>query len=470
MTSTWGRTVLAAVLLAAAGCGKKTSELKFETAQVDRGRIVARVTATGTLSALVTVQVGSQVSGRIAQLLVDYNSPVKKGDVIAKIDPQLFEAALEQAKANAMAAQGELTKATVQAGDAQRQYERTKTLAEQKLVAEADLETALANANAAKAGVSVSEGHLAQAKAALNQAKVNLEFTNIVSPINGTIISRSVDVGQTVAAALQAPTLFVIAEDLSKMQVDTSVAEADVGKLQPGMTATFLVDAFPTERFTGTVRQIRNAPQTVQNVVTYDAVIDVANPDQKLRPGMTANVTFVSAEHDDVLRLPNAAVRFRPPQELYAKLREGGGSSGGSRGRRDGGSGGPGDGGWGRRQREGGGESASSGGPSASGQNPSGGTANGGGGPMASGTGGGGFPRGLDAADRRTLWAMRGGEPAPVSIRVGLTDGSFTEVVEGDLHEGDTVVTDATGGAQPPPQQGGPPGSGGRGGGFGRVF
>lgn len=451
MTSTWGRAALAAVVLAA-GCGKKTPELKFETAQVDRGRIVSRVTATGTLSALVTVQVGSQVSGRVAQLFVDFNSPVKKGEVIAKIDPQIFEAALEQARANTVAAEGELTKATVQAADAQRQYERTKTLAEQKLVAQAELDTAFANANAARAGVNVAEGHLAQAKAALNQSKVNLEFTNIVSPINGTVISRSVDVGQTVAASLQAPTLFVIAEDLAKMQVDTSVAEADVGKLQPGMSATFLVDAFPNERFTGTVRQIRNAPQTVQNVVTYDAVIDVANPEQKLRPGMTANVTFVSAEHDDVLRIPAAAVRFRPPPELYAKLQGAGGQGAAGRARRDGGSGGPSGGAWGRREREGG-QSAGAGGPA------------------ASGTGGGGLPRGPDSADKRTVWAMRGGEPAPVSIRVGLSDGSFTEVVEGELHEGDTVITDATGGAQPAQgPQGGPPGGGRGGGGFGRVF
>jgi HlyD family secretion protein len=439
MTSTWGRAALAAVVLAA-GCGKKTPELKFETATVDRGRIVSRVTATGTLSALVTVQVGSQVSGRIAELHVDFNAPVKKGQVIAKIDPQLFEAALEQARANSAAAQGELTRATVQAADAQRQYERTKELAEQKLVAQAELETALANANVTRAGVSVAEGRLAQAKASLSQAKVNLELTNILSPINGTVISRSVDVGQTVAASLQAPTLFVIAEDLAKMQVDTSVAEADVGKLQPGMPTSFLVDAFPSERFRGTVRQIRNAPQTVQNVVTYDAVIDVANPELKLRPGMTANVTFVAAEHDGVIRVPNAAIRFRPPQELHAKLRggEGGSERGGERGR-DGGSGG-----WSRRER--GGE----------------------GNPTAAGTGGGGFPRGPDGADRRTVWVMRGGEPTPVSIRVGLSDGSFTELVEGDLKEGDTVITDATGGAQPPQPQGGP-GGGGRGG-FGRVL
>jgi HlyD family secretion protein len=435
MASTSGRAAAAlALAMLAAGCGQKKPELKFETASVDRGRIVSRVTATGTLSALVTVQVGSQVSGRIAQLMVDFNSPVTKGEVIARIDPQLFEAALEQSRANSVAAQGELTRATVQAADAARQAERTRTLAEQKLVAQAELETAEANANAARAGVSVAEGRLAQAKAALNQSKVNLELTSIVSPINGTVISRSVDVGQTVAASLQAPTLFIIAEDLSKMQVDTSVAEGDVGKLQAGMPATFLVDAFPSERFAGTVRQIRNAPQTVQNVVTYDAVIDVANPEQKLRPGMTANVTFISAEHDDVVRVPNAALRFRPPQELHAKLRAGGGpgASGGGgeagswRGRRDGGSGGP----------------------------------------------GGGGPRGPDAADRRMVWVLRGGEPAPVSIRVGLSDGSFTEVTGGELREGDTVITDATGGTQPADNQQRPPGGGGRsgGGGFGRVF
>jgi len=427
--------------LAAAGCGKKTPELKFETATVDRGRLVSRVTATGTLSALVTVQVGSQVSGRIAQLFVDFNSPVKKGQVIAKIDPQLFEAALEQSRANMAAAQGELTRATVQAADSQRQAERAKELAEEKLVAQAELETALANANAARAGVSVAEGRLAQARAALNQAKVNLEFTNIVSPINGTVISRSVDVGQTVAASLQAPTLFVIAEDLSKMQVDTSVAEADVGKLQPGMPASFLVDAFPSERFTGAVRQIRNAPQTVQNVVTYDAVIDVGNPDQKLRPGMTANVTFISAEKDDVLRVPNAAIRFRPPPELASRLRaaRGGGGPDGS-----------GDGGT-RWRRDGGG---GSGGMRARGE-----------GGMGVGGAGGFRPEG---ADRRTVWVMRGGEPTPASIRIGLSDGSFTEMVEGDLKEGDALVTDATGGIQS--QQAPPPGGPGGGRGMGRVF
>ncbi|HVZ87407.1 MAG TPA: efflux RND transporter periplasmic adaptor subunit, partial [Polyangia bacterium] len=294
--------------------------VEFETAAVDRGRLVARVTATGTLSALVTVQVGTQVSGTVQKLLVDFNSPVKQGQLIAKIDPQLFQAALEQAKANYAAAAGNVAKAEAQERDAGRQFERQKNLLDRKLIAQADYDTSEANLEVARGQTAAARGSLAQAKAALSQAQVNLSMTSILSPTDGTVISRSVDVGQTVAASLSAPTLFVIAKDLREMQVDTSVAEADVGRLSPGMPATFTVDAFPGERFKGKVRQIRNAPQTVQNVVTYDAVIDVDNPDLKLRPGMTANVTFVAAEKDDVLRVPNAAMRFRPAPEIFAAL------------------------------------------------------------------------------------------------------------------------------------------------------
>ncbi len=298
---------------------QKKNELRFETAKVERGPVIAKVTATGILSALVTVQVGSQVSGRIKDLLVDFNSPVTKGQVIARIDPQLFQAALEQARANYVAAQGDLNKAKAQAVDADRQFQRNKSLAERKLIAQADLDTAQANADAAKAQVDSSVGKLEQAKASLYQADVNLAYTTIIAPINGVVISRSVDVGQTVAASLQTPTLFTIAEDLRKMQVDTSVAEADVGKIQDGMTATFTVDAYPNEPFTGTVRQVRNAAQIVQNVVTYDAVIDVANPDLKLRPGMTANATFVYAEKEDVFRTPNASLRFHPTAQMLSQ-------------------------------------------------------------------------------------------------------------------------------------------------------
>ncbi|HET7040089.1 MAG TPA: efflux RND transporter periplasmic adaptor subunit, partial [Gemmatimonadales bacterium] len=253
----------AAVLLAAVAvwrwrAGSAKPRLQLDSAAVDRGRIVAKVTATGTLSAIVTVQVGSQVSGRIAALHADFNSSVKKGQLIAKIDPQLFQAALEQARANFMASQGNLARSKAQAVDAERPSQRAQALAERKLIAQADLDTAQSNSDAARAQVDASAGAVEQARAARHQAEVNLAYTDITSPTNGVVISRNVDVGQTVAASLQAPTLFVIAEDLAKMQVDTSVAEADVGRLRAGMTATFTVDAYPSETFQGAVRQIRN--------------------------------------------------------------------------------------------------------------------------------------------------------------------------------------------------------------------
>ncbi len=388
----------AVVLVAAAvgvwrwRAGASKPSLQIESAKVDRGRIVAKVTATGTLSAIVTVQVGSQVSGRIAALYADFNSPVKKGQLIAKIDPALFQAAVEQARANLVAAQGNLAKSKAQAVDAERQYVRNKALAERKLIAVADLDTAQSNSDAAQAQVDASAGAVGQARAALHQAEVNLAYTDILSPTNGVVISRNVDVGQTVAASLQAPTVFVIAEDLAKMQVDTSVAEADVGRLRPSMTATFTVDAYPSEAFQGTVRQIRNAPQTVQNVVTYDAVIDVGNPDLKLKPGMTANVTFVYAQKDDVVRVPNATLRFRPPPDLAAFSNAAGRPGG--RGNADGGA------------------------------------------PV---------PKAVETPDQRTVWVMRQDKPARERIKIGISDGAFTEVVEGGLEPGDAVVTDASG-------------------------
>jgi HlyD family secretion protein len=410
-----GRVLAAAAVVAAAAAGvvayratRSAPEPTYETVRVDRGRIVAQVTATGTLSALVTVQVGSQVSGRIQKLFVDFNSEVRKGQLIAKIDPQLFQAALEQARANHAAARSELTRARVQAAESARQLVRTRSLAERKLVAQADLDAAQAGADGAQAAVEAATAKVEQARAALRQAEVNLAYTDILSPIDGTVISRSVDVGQTVAASLQAPTLFVIAEDLSKMQVNTSVAEADIGKLRPGMEASFGVDAYPGKRFRGTVRQIRNAPQTVQNVVTYDAVVDVANPDLELRPGMTANVSFVFAERADVLRVPNAALRFRPSAELLGAARRG----------EDGGAG-PGRAAEAERAA---GAGRREGRP----------------------TGAGGGPR---EPDRRTVWVLRDGAPGEVRIRTGVSDGSTTEVVEGELKEGDLVITDASGGA-----------------------
>ena len=425
--------VLAVGLLAAGGAGAwrwrqthRKAPVEFDTANVDRGKIIARVTATGTLSALVTVQVGTQVSGTIQKLLVDFNSPVKKGQLIAKIDPQLIAASLEQARANFEAAQGNLLKAEAQERDAGRQFERSRDLLDRKLIAQADFDTTQANLEVAKGASAAARGTLAQAKAALFQAQVNLNMTSIVSPTDGTVISRSVDVGQTVAASLAAPTLFVIAKDLREMQVDTSVAEADVGKLSTAMAATFTVDAFPGERFRGKVRQIRNAPTTLQNVVTYDAVIDVANPDLKLRPGMTANITFIAAERDGVVRVPNAALRFRPTPEIFSALgipvpagvRDAGNRAGGPAG----------------------GGTAAGGGAHSGGAAPGGGAGPGGpGGARPHGAGHGDAP-----TDRRSVWALRDGKPQMVPLRIGLSDGNMTEMLEGELREGEAVIVDAS--------------------------
>jgi HlyD family secretion protein len=401
----------------------------YTTVKVDKGPIIARVTASGTVSALVTVQVGAQVSGRIAMLSADFNSQVTKGQVIAKIDPQLFQAAVAQAEANLLADLGNLNKAKIQAGDSERQYTRAKALAERKLVAQADVDTAQATFDAARANIEAAKGDVARSRAALNQTKVNLDYTNIVSPINGVVISRSVDVGQTVASALQAPTLFTIAEDLKKMQVDTNVAEADVGKLAADMAATFTVDAFPGERFRGKVRQIRNAPQTVQNVVTYDAVIDVENAELKLRPGMTANVTFIYAEKRGALRIPNAALRFRPADAKVATAPAGpaaGGAGGGGR-QRDG------DAGPGARGPGGGGR----------------------------GFGAGGAGMGAPVTDRRQVYVLKEGKAEATSIRVGITDGTNTEVLEG-LDEGDEIITDSTDAARGGSNASPPGGGGGR--------
>lgn len=400
--------LLVAVLALAPGCTKKPTPVTFTTAPVERGNVVARVTATGTLSARVTVQVGSQVSGRIAELKVDFNDPVKKGQLLARIDPQLFEAAREQSRANELAADANLAKAKATALDAQRQLTRTRALAEQKLVAQADLDTARSALDIAEAGVKGAEASLAQSRAQRKQAEVNLAYTSITSPIDGTVISRAVDVGQTVAASLQAPTLITLAEDLAKMQVDTNVSEADIGKLRAGMNATFTVDAYPGERFEGALRQIRNAPQTLQNVVTYDAVLDVSNPEGKLRPGMTATVTFVHQHADDVLKVPNAALRFRPPAT---------GEEAGPKGPRPERADKPGE----KTERIGVGEAGA----------------------------------GKPAGTRRIVHVLQEGKPTALAIQAGLTDGSFTEVRSGDVTEGMALVVDSSGGDAPKTSGGG---------------
>ncbi|MDF2696723.1 MAG: Macrolide-specific efflux protein MacA [Labilithrix sp.] len=378
-------------------------DVTYRTQPVDKRKVVARVTASGTLQATVTVQVGAQVSGRIAKLGADYNSTVKKGEVIAKIDPALFIAAVERERANFAAAKAGVVRAEAQQRDADLVLKRARSLNEQGLASAAELQTAETNAAVAVAQTEVARATLQQQSAALHQAQVNLSYTDILSPIDGVVISRAVDVGQTVAASLQAPVIFTIAEDLKKMQVHTSVAEGDVGRLQPGMATWFTVDAFPGQRFKGKIAQIRNAAQTVQNVVTYDAVIDVENDDLRLRPGMTATTTIVYAEKDDALAIPNAAMRFKPPAEVASAI-----------------------------------ASAPGAGPAASlsvtaagaepptmkarGRRPSGGG---------------------DAPPERTLYVLRNGHPEAVDVKTGLSDGTVTELAGGDLKEGDLVIVEA---------------------------
>jgi HlyD family secretion protein len=356
--------------------------IDYETSAADRGTIVAKVTATGNLSALLTVQVGSQVSGRVLELFVDYNSPVKKGETIAKLDPLLFQAAVEQATALELSAKSTIAKDQAQDVNAKIAYEREQKLRDAQVVAQADLDTAKANYDAAEAQVAADQSNLASTEAALHQAQLNLSYTTIISPIDGIVISRNVDVGQTVAASFQAPTLFVIANDLRHMQVDTNVGESDVGRLTAGMPASFTVDAYPGKPFTGKLRQIRNASQTVQNVVTYDAVIDVENPNLLLKPGMTANVAFVVEQKNNAVRLRNSALRFAPDPAMLARI----------------------------------GVSAPAPLPTPSPQEPV----------------------------RRTVWVLRDGKPVRVTVSTGVTDGTWTELLQGDVQPGDALITDMT--------------------------
>ncbi len=377
----WG--VLVAVLGAASAFGYRIAtahpraSLQYQSVRVDHGPLAAKVTATGTLSALVTVSVGSQVSGRIDTLGADFESQVTKGQVVATIEPSLFRAAVSQARANYLAALAAVDKAQAQSTLAARQLARAKRLQLEGLMSQADLDTAQAAYDAAVADAGASRANVGQSKAALDQAELNLRYTTIISPIDGVVISRNVDIGQTVAAALQAPVLFTIAQDLTRMQVDTNVAEADVGKIRAMMPVTFTVDAYPGRRFDGVVRQVRDNAQTIQNVVTYDAVIDVDNQERVLKPGMTASVTFVYADKSDVVRVPTAALRFKPDSQLLGLM---------------------------------------------------GATA----------------PKAQLRADQRVVWLLRSEHPTAVIGDVGISDGTSSEIVKGEIHDGDVVVIEAS--------------------------
>ena len=387
--------------------GDGAKESPYLTAPVQRGDITQVVTATGSLSAVITVQVGSQVSGTIDKLSADFNSQVKAGQVIAQLNQDKFKAAVDQAKANLLAAQASVAKTKVTVEDARRTLERNKELKRRELIAQSDLDAAQTAYDAAATQLEVNKAQVAQAQAALNQASVDLANTIIRSPVDGIVVSRNIDVGQTVAASLQAPVLFLIANDLSKMQVDTNVSEADVGNVWVDQEVTFTVDAYPARRFMGSVLQVRNAPIMVQNVVTYDAVVGVDNQELLLKPGMTANVEFLVSKKSAVVKIPNAALRFKPPSEKQQTpvaaeqqvARAGGGGRGGERNA-------------GQRARSQEGRLSKEG----------------------------------------TVYVLREQKPAPVKVRLGISDGSYTELLGDKIKEGEQVILASSGsGAQSRP-------------------
>ena len=321
------RAITAILIIAAIGAGagayyikRNGAEVTVNTAPVTRGEIIDTVGATGTLQAVTTVQVGSQVSGNISFLGADFNSIVHKGQVIARLDPSLFQAQVEQARANLVKSQADVDRNGVALTDAQQKFTRSKELAARNLVPQSDLDAAKIAVDSAQAQLQSSQATVVQARASLSQSQVNLDHCIITAPIDGIVIQRSVDVGQTVAASLQSPTLFIIAADLTKMQVNANIDEADVGRIRPGQEVVFRVDAYPTDDFRGVVSQIRLQPVVVQNVTTYGTIVDVPNNDLKLKPGMTANLKVQIAKREDVLRVPNAALRFRATADMFTAL------------------------------------------------------------------------------------------------------------------------------------------------------
>jgi HlyD family secretion protein len=301
--------VLAVVLVVGRRGGE---QMPYRTEILDRGTIRSFCTATGTVNPLKKVLVGTQVSGRIKNLHADFNSTVSQGELIAEIDPSTFEAQLEQARATLLSARAQLVQAEAMLKESERRMLRSRELFAARVIGQSELDAAETDHEVSRSNVGVAQAQVIQSEAAFKYAETNLRYTRIYSPVDGIVISRDVDEGQTVAATFQTPTLFTIAGDLRKMQINTSVDEADIGKIEVGQDAVFTVDAYPDSVFNGRVEQVRNSPVVVQTVVTYDVIITVDNPHLLLKPGMTATVTIFTITAEDVLRIPNAALRFRP--------------------------------------------------------------------------------------------------------------------------------------------------------------
>ena len=378
--------ILTVLLLAAAGGAAwyflrpSNGAPKYRLGKIEKGELRVTVAATGTVQPFLLVQVGTQVTGTIQKLMVDFNSRVKAGQVVAKIDPAPFQTRVDQDKANLIRSQADVGRVKANLVQAEKELARSRELKKRDLVSGSDLDAAVANYGSLVAQVKVAEAVVQQSQAALDSSMVSLGYTTISSPIDGIVISRSVDVGQTVAASLQAPTIYVIADDMKKVQIQAAVAEADIGKVHPEQSVFFTVDAHRPQRFTGKVSQVRLQPTTIQNVVTYTVMIDAENPEGKLLLGMTANVSFRIEEHPSVLKVPNAALRFTPPDAPPAEepaARK------------------PGDG---KRERQ---------------------------------------------APPTRVWVLQGegSKPVPVAITVGATDGNFTQLLKSDLQEGQEVIT-----------------------------
>ena len=371
--------------------GERKAPVRYRTAVVERGSVMSVVSAIGTVNPVVSVQVGTQVSGMVKSLHADFNTRVKAGDTVAVIDPEPFRARREQAASNLEMARSNLARARADLAQRKRERDRVQSLVAQQFVSQNDVDVALTNYESAEAQLRVVDAQVRQSEAALHVADLELKHTVIRSPVDGIVVARNVEVGQTVAASFATPNLFLIALDLTKMQVDTNVSESDIGGMTEGKDATFTVDAYPGEQFSGTIRQVRLAPITVQNVVTYNVVVAVENRDLRLKPGMTANVSIIVAQRDQVLKVPNAALRFVPAQGVRAEShgREGAGKK-------------P--------------EVQTTGGKSPASSVGSGGTS-------------------------RRVWKLgMSEEPEALAVQTGISDGLWTEVVAGPVTEHDKVI------------------------------
>lgn len=409
-----------ALLLAAGGAGfaywrmgNGPTETPYLTVPVSKADIRQVVSSTGTLQAVTTVLVGSQVSGTIFKLNADYNTKVTKGQMVAQLDQAKFAARVEETRANVLAAQASAAKSKVAVEDAERSLKRAKELKQRELVSQSELDAAQTAYDSARSQLNVAQAQVGQAQASMNQANIDLGYTVIRSPVDGIVISRSIDVGQTVAASLSAPTLFTIANDLTKMEVHTNVDEADIGNISEGQDVSFTVDAYPQRRFRGKVYQVRNAPQVIQSVVTYNSVVRINNKELLLKPGMTANVQFLVSQKEDVLAIPNIALRFRPPEEKNEAqdlLRQEQGRAAPRVGQR-------------RTSR-------------------------------GAGTGAGAGAGEGRRVRQVKIYVMKGDKAEPVEVQVGITDGSKTEVVAGALNENDPVIIGMSSSTSAPTQSG----------------